>query len=69
MEKLNQLQTELLSAAASIGIVKCCTTEFTKDLKLRHISLLSDSIKKVIELSAEIQKLKIEVIETTKNNY
>jgi hypothetical protein len=69
MEKLNQLQTELLSAAADISIIKCCDTEFTKDLRLKHITLLSLSIKQVIELSAEISNLKIEVIETKKNNY
>lgn len=69
MEKLDQLQSALLSAAADISIVKCCDTEFTKGLRLKHITLLSLSIKQVIELSAEISNLKIEVIETTKNNY
>lgn len=69
MKKLNLLQTALLSAVADISIIKCCDTEFTKDLRLKHITLLSLSIKQVIELSAEISNLKIEVIETTKNNY
>jgi len=69
MEKLNQLQSALLSAAADISIIKCCDTEFTKDLRLKHITLLSFSIKQIIELSAEIQDLKIEVIKTSKNNY
>ena len=69
MEKLNQLQSALLSAAADISIIKCCDTDLTKDLRLKHITLLNFSIKQVIELSAEIQNLKIEVIETSKNNY
>jgi len=69
MEKLNQLQSALLSAAADISIIKCCDTESTKDLRLKHITLLSFSIKQIIELSAEIQDLKIEVIKTSKNNY
>lgn len=69
MEKLNQLQKEALSVAAKIGMIKCCDTEMTKDLRLKYIAELSQSLTNIFKLSAEISNLQIEVIETTKNNY
>ena len=69
MEKLVKLQKELLSAATNISCIAVCDTDGTKDLRLKYIAELSQSLTNIFKLSAEISNLQIEVIEKTKNNY